>query len=55
MSGCSGALKPVSLGLSCKANKYSDARIGNLGMPHTHESPPMQLTNEDVSVFKKLV
>ncbi len=31
-SGRPGALKPVRLGLSCKANKCSDTRTGDLGV-----------------------
>ncbi len=32
MSGCSGALKPDRLGLSCKSNKYIDAGTEDLGV-----------------------
>ncbi len=39
-SECSGVLKPDRLGLSCKANKCSDARTGDLGIHATHETPP---------------
>ncbi len=39
-SGRSGALKPGRLGLSCKANKCSDAGTGDLGMLTTHETAP---------------
>ncbi len=40
-SGRSGALKPDRLGLSCKANKYSDAGTGGLGVLTTHEISPL--------------
>ncbi len=39
-SGSSGALKPDRLGLSCKANKSSDAGAGDLGGLPTHETSP---------------
>ncbi len=39
-SGCSGALKPDMLGLSCKANKCSDAGTGDLGALTTHVTSP---------------
>ncbi len=39
-SGCSGALKPDRLGLSCKANNCSDAWTGELGVLTTHETSP---------------
>ncbi len=37
-SECSGAPKPDRLGLSCKANKCSDARTGDLGVLTAHET-----------------
>ncbi len=37
-SGRSGALKSGKLGLSCKANTCSDARIGEFGVLPTHET-----------------
>ncbi len=37
-SGCSGALKSDRLGLSCKANKCSNAGTGDLGVLTTHET-----------------
>ncbi len=39
-SGCSGALKTDKLGLSRKANKYSDGGTGDLDMLRTHETCP---------------
>ncbi len=39
-SGHSGAFKPDKLGLSCKANKCSDAGTGDLGVLLTHEISP---------------
>ncbi len=35
-----GALKPGTLGLSCKANKCSDAGTRNLGVLPTRETSP---------------
>ncbi len=37
-SGCLGALKPDRFGLSCKANKCSDARTGDLSVLTAHEA-----------------
>ncbi len=37
-SGRSGTFKPDKLGLSCKANKYKDAAIGDLGVLITHKN-----------------
>ncbi len=39
-SGCSGALKPDWLSLSCKANKCSDAGTGDPGVLTTHKTSP---------------
>ncbi len=39
-SGYSGALKPNRLGLSCRANKGSDAGTGDIGVLTTHEIAP---------------
>ncbi len=39
-SGCSGALKPVKLGLSCKDNKCCDAGTGDLNVLPTHDTSP---------------
>ncbi len=43
-SGRSDALKPDKLGLSCKANKYSEAGNGELGLLPTHEPSVMKMT-----------
>ncbi len=37
-SGCSGALKPDWLSLSCKANKYSGAGTRDPGVLTTHKT-----------------
>ncbi len=39
----SGAPKPDKLGLSCKANKCSDAETGGLGALSTHYTPLIKL------------
>ncbi len=39
-SGCPGAVKLGRLGLSCRANKGSDAGAGDLGVLTTHEIAP---------------
>ncbi len=39
-SGCSGSLKPDRFGLSCKANKCSDAGTGDLGVLTIHKISP---------------
>ncbi len=39
-SGCSSALKPDRLGLSCTVNKCSDVGIGDLSMLPTHKISP---------------
>ncbi len=39
-SGRSGAHKPDKLGLSCNANKCSDAGTGDLGVLRTHGTSP---------------
>ncbi len=39
-----GDHKPGELKLSCKANKYSDAGTGDLGLLHTHETSLMKIT-----------
>ncbi len=39
-SGCSGTLKPDRLGLSCKANNFSDAGTEELGALTAHETSP---------------
>ncbi len=41
----SGALKRERLGLSCKANKCSDAGTGDLGVLPTHETSLMKVLN----------
>ncbi len=47
-SGCSGALKPDRLGLSCKANKCSDVGTGGLGvLPTSHETSPCFSLDDD--------
>ncbi len=38
--GCSGALKPGKLSLSCRAIKCSDDGAGNLDVLTTHETSP---------------
>ncbi len=42
----SGALRPGKLGVSCKANKFSDAGTGDLGVLPTHETPLMKMSFE---------
>ncbi len=42
----SGALKRERLGLSCKANKCSDAGTGGLGVLLIYETSLMEVLNE---------
>ncbi len=42
-SGRSGALEPAKLNLSCKANEYSRAGAGGLGVLTSYETPSMDI------------